>query len=903
MLVLATLITVSIVPGIRHLRLRTDGHALVPAGAPAIQYDQAIRDEFGVEDPIVVVIRSAPPDGIFNVHTLELVQDLTAQFERIPGIHAANLFSLATEHGGRVVPGTLKFRRFLEPLPRTSQELAQLREDLRQIRLYTGTLVSQDGLDTAIMIGTPGGVDRTEMYETIQTVLAARGPLPEQIRVIGAPVAEALLGTHILQDLGVPDKLLEARLDPGDVAAAGRWPRSLADLRLLIGRHVGLLPLSVGAMLLVFLVSFRRPAAALLPLIEVGACIAAVFGLMGWLGVPVYLTIAVMPVILIVTGVADEIHVFKRYTQELYERPAATAASVVMATMDEMWRPMTKTALTTAVGFLSFATSPMRPVAAFGLFSSIGVIFCMLWSLTVIPASLVLLPPQWLAPKRCAAAAAPVSAAARWLARGGGLILRHRYVVLGLALIAVAVCPLGVRKAVIQDSWIDSFARGSAFRQSIDSFNQQFLGMHTLLVSVDTGDTRLTGELDPATHDRCPLRISATVVDDPAKLVGWHVRLRPSQAAPASKPPPTRPQAPAEWSSWIESAARVGDEVELTTNKTYPSLRRQLRLSAGETAVYEITPRRLDWPDVLREISALEDFITTRRDCAVGGVIGPADYVETTSFIMGGNKEERRSIPESREKVAWVWNRYEATRGAERLRQVVNPSYSRGLIAVYLKNANFVDTARLMAAIRDYERTHLKGQGITLGFAGDVAVSQTLIDAIVSTQLRSLWGSLVGVFAVTAILSRSLRAGVYCLVPCTLAVLATFAAMGWADIPIGVATSMFSAMTLGIGIDYAIYLQERHGLARARGLPPDAALVDALSEAGPAIIIDAVSVALGFGVMVVSQVPANAWLGALIALGMGTCLAGTLVVLPALPGLWVRRGVRPPVPYNSRPQT
>lgn len=55
--------------------------------------------------------------------------------------------------------------------------------------------------------------------------------------------------------------------------------------------------------------------------------------------------------------------------------------------------------------------------------------------------------------------------------------------------------------------------------------------------------------------------------------------------------------------------------------------------------------------------------------------------------------------------------------------------------------------------------------------------------------------------------------------------------------------------------------------------------------------------------MVVSQVPANAWLGALIALGMGTCLAGTLVVLPALPGLWVRRGVSPLVPYNSRPQT
>jgi predicted RND superfamily exporter protein len=885
-LVLAALVTLSIVPSVRHLRLRTDGHALVPADAPAVRYDQAIREEFGVEDPIVVVIHSDQRDGIFNVHTLELVRDLTADFGRMPGIRAANLFSLATEHSSRVVPGTLRFRRFLEPVPQTPAELGRLREDLRRIRLYTGTLVSSDEHDTTIMIGTPGGADRTGMYEAVQAIIAARRlggnrACPERIRVIGAPVAEALLGTHILQDLGVPARLLEARLERGDVGDAAPWPGSLADLRLVVARHVGLLPLSIGMMLVVFLVSFRRPAAALLPLLEVGACIAVVFGLMGWFGVPVYLTVAVMPVILIVTGVADEIHVFKRFTQERNARPGAGAADVVMATMDEMWLPMIKTAVTTAVGFLSFALSPMQPVSVFGLFSSAGVIFCMIWSLTVIPASLVLLPAGWLAPRRAARGDAGGSVAARWLARGGALIIRHRYVVLGLTVLAVALCPLGIRRAAIQDSWIDSFARGSAFRQAIDSFNGQFLGMHTLLVSVDTGNKMLAGEIDPRTHDGYPLRIPAGGIDDPARLVGWHVRLRPARGS-------GRPAA--EWSAWIQSAALVGDEVELALNKSYRSLRRQFRLTGSARVRYEITPRYLDWPDVLHAVSALEDFIATRRDCAVGGVIGPADYVETTSFIMGGNKEERRCIPDSREKVAWVWNRYEATRGAERLRQVINPSHARGLIAVYLRNANFIDTARLMTAIRDYEQAHLRTPGITLGFAGDVAVSQTLIDAIVSTQLRSLWGSLVGIFAVTAILSRSLRAGLYCLVPCCLAVLATFATMGWAHIPIGVATSMFSAMTLGIGIDYAIYLQERYRLARARDLSHEAALVDAIGEAGPAIIIDAISVALGFGIMVVSQVPANAWLGALVALGMLACLVGTLVVLPALPGLWVRRG-------------
>ena len=38
--------------------------------------------------------------------------------------------------------------------------------------------------------------------------------------------------------------------------------------------------------------------------------------------------------------------------------------------------------------------------------------------------------------------------------------------------------------------------------------------------------------------------------------------------------------------------------------------------------------------------------------------------------------------------------------------------------------------------------------------------------------------------------------------PASLAVLWLFGLMGWLGIPLGVATSMFCAITLGIGVDY-----------------------------------------------------------------------------------------------------
>jgi uncharacterized membrane protein YdfJ with MMPL/SSD domain len=117
-------------------------------------------------------------------------------------------------------------------------------------------------------------------------------------------------------------------------------------------------------------------------------------------------------------------------------------------------------------------------------------------------------------------------------------------------------------------------------------------------------------------------------------------------------------------------------------------------------------------------------------------------------------------------------------------------------------------------------------------------------------------------------------------VPPALAVLLDFAAMGWLGVPLGVATAMFAALAMGIGIDSAIQLLERTERLRAAGHPEP--LVEALAVTGPAMAIDTLSVALGFAVLLLSNVPATARLGGLIALALLTCLTATLTVVPAL---------------------
>ena len=65
------------------------------------------------------------------------------------------------------------------------------------------------------------------------------------------------------------------------------------------------------------------------------------------------------------------------------------------------------------------------------------------------------------------------------------------------------------------------------------------------------------------------------------------------------------------------------------------------------------------------------------------------------------------------------------------------------------------------------------------------------------------------VFLISALLFRSLLAGALVLVPLFAAVLANFGVMGAFGIPLQIATALVSAMAVGIGADYGIYLSYR----------------------------------------------------------------------------------------------
>jgi predicted RND superfamily exporter protein len=224
---------------------------------------------------------------------------------------------------------------------------------------------------------------------------------------------------------------------------------------------------------------------------------------------------------------------------------------------------------------------------------------------------------------------------------------------------------------------------------------------------------------------------------------------------------------------------------------------------------------------------------------------------------------------------------FDEVRSVPRRREVIDDANRQGVVTIFIKDPDYKQVARLMAATRRYAREHLAPLGARIGFAGDIAVSQAMIPAIVQTQVYSQPLSQLGCWLVVTILYRSLWVGFLIALPSSIAVAWMLGIMGWTGVPLGVATAMFCAITLGVGIDYGIHLYEVFLRLKKEGAGRDSAL-EAIAECGPAIVADTSAIALGFGILGISQVPANARLGFLVAGALAVGCALTLVGLGTL---------------------
>jgi predicted RND superfamily exporter protein len=165
---------------------------------------------------------------------------------------------------------------------------------------------------------------------------------------------------------------------------------------------------------------------------------------------------------------------------------------------------------------------------------------------------------------------------------------------------------------------------------------------------------------------------------------------------------------------------------------------------------------------------------------------------------------------------------------------------------------------------------------------GMPAVYVRLDSSLIDSQISSLIIAIIMVLVIVGLLLRSVAKGIYATIPIIATIIILFGFMGLTGIPLDIATVLVASIALGIGIDYSIHIITHFNHSFKGNGDINKALEETIMVSGKAIIINVVSVAAGFLVLLFSELVPLQNFGLLVALSMIGSGLGSLTLLPVI---------------------
>jgi len=115
---------------------------------------------------------------------------------------------------------------------------------------------------------------------------------------------------------------------------------------------------------------------------------------------------------------------------------------------------------------------------------------------------------------------------------------------------------------------------------------------------------------------------------------------------------------------------------------------------------------------------------------------------------------------------------------------------------------------------------------------------------------------------------------------------------------LNIMTSMFAVILIGLGVDFSVHIISTFTERRAAGVALDAAVEQTLLKSGVGVITGAISTALAFLTLLISETKGMQEFGLVAGSGILLCMIASIVVLPAM--LALREKVRDKVSRKKR---
>jgi uncharacterized protein len=255
-------------------------------------------------------------------------------------------------------------------------------------------------------------------------------------------------------------------------------------------------------------------------------------------------------------------------------------------------------------------------------------------------------------------------------------------------------------------------------------------------------------------------------------------------------------------------------------------------------------------PRVLKGMERLQAFLETQPD--VGKTQSMVDLIKRMNQAMHADDGAYYAVPESQELVAQYLFLYSLSGDPQDFDSLVDNDYRRATVWAFVKNdstTNADEIAKRARAVIDESFP----PGVSVQMGGSLPQLIALNDVIVADKVRNMAQMAVIVFALGAVILRSLVGGLFVVTPLFAVMLANFGLMGWLRTPLDISAMTTAAMAIGIGADYEIYLLFRFKEELARTGSVLEATRASMLTSGKAILLVAISIIAGYAVLQASE--------------------------------------------------
>jgi predicted RND superfamily exporter protein len=424
-------------PSVNFTDLDNDISAWISKSDQAYKDYERFRDEFGGGRTLLVALES---DHLFTPESLEFIREITADLERVEFVRRVD--SLATANIVSAVEDGIEVNPLLDEVS-TPETAAAARARVMDDYLLRGDLVSENGRVTVINL--------TFDEDHIDDVRA-----------------------RVIEEI---HKTIDPRLPAGMRAYYnGSLEISESYNRVTIRNTTLLTPPILALTFLGVFVMFRAWKTTVLVVIAVLASAVWTMGLYTLFGFKYNVLASMIPPLIIVLAIADDVHIVQHFIHEL--RESGDHRQAFLSSVRHLALPLFGASATTALGLLSLATSNVLSVRTFGIGSAVGVMVDFAMSLVFLPTLLTLVPPDTAPPPQ-----------ERWLVRPlqrvAHFSMRHALLVLCGLLLASAVAIGGIWKLRVDTNHINFFGESHPLHDSAEIIDTHLSGVYSFNVMLE----------------------------------------------------------------------------------------------------------------------------------------------------------------------------------------------------------------------------------------------------------------------------------------------------------------------------------------------------------------------------------------------------------------------------------